>query len=52
MAMRHRKLSWFGSWRAQTRFDWLFTLMSFVVFVCLEAALLYSYFSWLNQSLR
>ena len=40
------------SWQAKSRFDWLFTAMSFVVFLALEAAILYAYFHWLNKTIH
>ena len=36
-------------WQIKTRFDWFFSGASFVVFLCLEGALLYAYFSWLAE---
>jgi hypothetical protein len=39
-------------WQIKSRFDWIFTGASFVVFLCLEAALLYAYFNWLNQNIK
>jgi hypothetical protein len=35
-----------GAW------DWVFTIVSFLLFVALEGALLYAYFTFLNSYVR
>jgi len=34
---------WVQGWRVKGWFDWIFALLTFLVFVLLEAALIYSY---------
>jgi hypothetical protein len=48
-AMRRSKQKLIDGWQIRSRFDWLFTGVSFIAFLCLEATLLYAYFSWLNH---
>ena len=38
------KNKWTQGWRIKGWFDWSFAVLSFVVFVLLEATLIYSYF--------
>ncbi len=40
-----------NGWQIKGWFDWAFTVASFVAFVCLEAALLYAYYTFLNDYL-
>jgi hypothetical protein len=48
-AMRRSKQKLIDGWQIRSRFDWFFTGVSFLAFLCLEATLLYAYFSWLNH---
>jgi len=38
------KNTWVQGWRIKNRFDCGFAILSFILFVLLEAALVYSYF--------
>ncbi len=38
-----------ASWQVRTWWDWLFVTGSFVVFACLEGALIYAYYIFLQQ---
>ena len=38
------KNTWVQGWRIKNRFDCSFAILSFIIFVLLEAALVYSYF--------
>ena len=40
------------NWRMRSWFDWLFALASFLVFICLEGALLYAYYTFLNDFVK
>lgn len=44
-----RTKKYIDGWQIRNVFDWLFTATSFLVFLALEGALLYSYFHWLNN---
>lgn len=47
--MRQSRQKLINGWQIRSRFDWFFMAISFVIFLGLEAALLYAYFSWLNH---
>jgi len=38
-----------GGWKVKGRFDWFFMILSLIVFLGLEAGLLYSYFTVINS---
>lgn len=38
-----------AAWQVKTWWDWLFATGSFVVFACLEGALIYAYYIFLQQ---
>jgi len=42
------KKKWVQGWRLKSWFDWCFAILSFVVFLLLEAALIYSYFVFVH----
>jgi hypothetical protein len=50
--MKRSEVRHIDGWQIKNRFDWLFTAGSFIVFLSLEAALLYSYFHWLNNTIK
>ncbi len=50
--MRQSKNEKSTSWQTKNWLDWVFVSLSFVAFVCLEGALLYAYYVFLNQHLR
>jgi hypothetical protein len=38
-----------GGWQVKGRFDWFFMILSLILFLGLEAGLLYSYFTLINN---
>ena len=42
------KKKWIEGWRVKNFFDFCFAILSFVVFLLLEAALIYSYFVFIR----
>lgn len=42
------KRKWIDGWQIKSWLDWGFALVSFVVFLALESAIIYSYFILLN----
>ncbi len=46
--MRSAKTNTFSGWQVKGRFDWFFMVASLIVFLSLEAILLYSYFHFIN----
>ena len=42
------KSKWIDGWKVKNWFDWCFAVSSFIVFLVLEGAIIYSYFTLLN----
>lgn len=47
--MKSAKATTAGGWQVKGRFDWFFMMLSLMVFLSLEAGLLYSYFYLINN---
>jgi hypothetical protein len=46
---KHEKV---GTWQAKSWFDWMFVSLSFLIFVVLEAGVMYAYYVFLGLHLQ